>query len=335
MDTERSKNKIDLPSFTDISMAAQRLVGIIHCTPLFESLKINKKLGAKIFFKMESKQRTGSFKIRGAYNRISQIPIETRSRNIVAFSSGNHAQAVAAVAKMLDFKATIVMPEDAPEIKISATRKYGANIIFYNRLTQNRENIARSLIAKNGGTLVPPFDHPLVIAGQGTVGLEISKQLEKLNSVPDVFLVPCSGGGLVSGIAIAIKQKFKKAKIFSVEPSGYDDTARSLKSGNRVVLSQFKPSICDALLVPTPGKLTFQINQRLLSGGLVVTDSMVENAMRFAHNFLGQKIEPSGCAALAALLENIDKFRNKIVVVILSGKNVDPHFFNKILNEKI
>ena len=335
MDSSGSKDRVNLPSFPDISIAAQRLVGIIRHTPLLESPIVNKKLEAKIFFKLESKQRTGSFKIRGAYNRISQIPLETRSRNIIAFSSGNHAQAVAAVSKMLSFKATIVMPEDAPKIKISATRKYDANIVFYNRLTQNREDIARSLIAENGGTLVPPFDHPLVIAGQGTIGLEISKQLGALNAKPHVLLVPCSGGGLVSGIAIAIKQKFKEAKIYSVEPAGYDDTAQSLKSGTREVLSEFKPSICDALLVPTPGKLTFRINQRLLSGGLVVTDSAVENAMRFAHKFLGQTLEPSGCAALAALLENIEKFRKKTVVVVLSGQNVDPQFFAKILNERI
>ena len=169
MDSSGSKDRVNLPSFPDISIAAQRLVGIIRHTPLLESPFVNKKLEAKIFFKLESIQRTGSFKIRGAYNRLCQIPLETRSRNIVAFSSGNHAQAVAAVSKMLSFKATIVMPEDAPKIKISATRKYDANIVFYNRLTQNREDIARSLIAENGGTLVPPLDHPLVIAGQGTI----------------------------------------------------------------------------------------------------------------------------------------------------------------------
>ena len=284
-----------------------------------------------MLIKAEMLQRTGSFKFRGTYNFISQLDSGTRSRGIVAFSSGNHAQAVAAVAEMFDTRATIVMPADAPRLKLEATRNYGADIVLYDRVTESREAIAASLVDDLGATLVPPYDHLMTIAGQGTVGLEIIEDLARRNLQPDVVLVPCSGGGLVAGTAIAIKHGVPDAAIYAVEPEGYDDTTRSLRSGRPEHNDGVTPSICDALLVPRPGDITFPINRQLLAGGLVVSDAMARGAMAAAFRHLKLIVEPGGAVALAAVLNKKIDISGKTIVVVCSGGNVDSDIFSEAL----
>jgi threonine dehydratase len=322
-----------LPSYDDIAAAASRIKGFARTTPLIESVATSEACNARIFLKAETLQHTGSFKFRGAFNLISQLSAEQKSKGVVAYSSGNHAQAVAKVASLGNIKATIVMPSDAPQIKIDATQNFGAQTVLYDRYTESREDIAAIIVEETGATLVPPYDHPHTIAGQGTVGLEIAEQLTELDCVPDAVLVPCSGGGLVAGIATAIQHHFSDTQIYAIEPEGFDDTARSLTSGVRETIDNGAKSICDALLVPTPGQITFAINQRLLSGGYKVTDAMVQRAMGFA--FLQEKlvVEPGGAVALAALLNSVDEFSGKTVVAVLSGGNVDPATFNKAISE--
>lgn len=319
--------------YDDIAAAASRIKGFARTTPLIESVTASKASDTQLFLKAETLQHTGSFKFRGAFNLISQLSAIQKSKGVVAFSSGNHAQAVAKVASLSDIKATIVMPRDAPQIKIEATRNFGAQTVLYDRYTESREDIAAAIVEESGATLVPPFDHPHTIAGQGTVGLEIAKQLSDLNCVPDIVLVPCSGGGLVAGIATAVLHHFPKTQIYSVEPEGFDDTARSLANGIRETADKEAKSICDALLVPTPGELTFAMNRQLLSGGYKVTDAMVQQAMAFA--FLQEKlvIEPGGAVALAAVLNKVCDFAGKTVVAVLSGGNVDPATFSKAIKE--
>jgi threonine dehydratase len=324
---------IDLPSYKDIVAAVARIKGFARTTPLIESMSACAACDARIFLKAETLQHTGSFKFRGAFNLISQLSAEQKSKGVVAYSSGNHAQAVAKVASLGNINATIVMPSDAPQIKIAATQNFGAQTVLYDRHTESREDIAAVIAEESGATLVPPYDHPHTIAGQGTVGLEIVEQLTELDCVPDSVLVPCSGGGLVAGIATAIRHHFPDTQIYAVEPEGFDDTARSLASGARETADSDATSICDALLVPIPGQLTFAINQRLLSGGYKVTDAMVQKAMAFA--FLQEKlvVEPGGAVALAALLNTVDNFSGKTIVAVLSGGNVDPASFNKAISE--
>jgi threonine dehydratase len=316
----------------DILDAAKRLDGIAARTPLLDCPAMLSGDNGRVLIKAETLQRTGSFKFRGAYNLISQLDEDTRRRGVVAFSSGNHAQAVAAVAKMFHTKATIVMPSDAPRMKIEATRDHGADIVLYDRDTQSRETIAKSIVDDRGATLVPPYDHRKTIAGQGTVGLEIMEDLARRNLQPDLVLVPCSGGGLIAGVAAAIKHEAPEAAIYAVEPEGYDDTARSLRSGRLESVAGNPPSICDALLVPNPGKITFPINRQLLAGGLVVTDSMVQAAMAAAFRHLKLVIEPGGAVALAAVLNGLIDIAGKTVVVVCSGGNVDPDTFSDALN---
>ncbi|MDA0653392.1 MAG: threonine/serine dehydratase [Proteobacteria bacterium] len=316
----------------DIVDAAERLRGIAVRTPLLECpVALTGGLG-RVLIKAEVLQHTGSFKFRGAYNFISQLDNEIRNRGIVAFSSGNHAQAVAAVSKMFDTRATIVMPADAPRLKIEATRDYGANVVLYDRRSESREAIAAALVNDLGATLVPPYDHHMTIAGQGTVGLEIMEDLALRNLNPDIVLVPCSGGGLVAGSATAIKHGAPDAAIYAVEPEGYDDTARSLRSGRLEQADGRPPSICDALLVQKPGDLTFSINRQLLAGGLVVTDAMARTAMAAAFRHLKLVVEPGGAVALAAVLNNLIAMTDKTIIVVCSGGNVDPDTFTDALN---
>lgn len=313
--------------YKDIVAAEERLNGKVRKTPLIESVYTNKLCDARVFLKAETLQHCGSFKFRGAYNLIGQLSKEQKTQGLVAYSSGNHALAVAKVANLNGISATIIMPEDAPEIKIKATKGFGATIVLYDRKTESRETIAAQIISKSGGTLVPPYDHPDIIAGQGTVGLEIIEQIARQGCEPDIVMVPCSGGGLVAGIAIVIKHAFPKAEIFAVEPEGFDDTSRSLLSGRFERIRENQKSICDALLVPTPGKITFPINKNLLSGGITVTDQMVERAMAFA--FLHEKLvlEPGGAVALAAIFNHGQLIKGKTAIAILSGGNVDPRVF--------
>jgi len=317
------------PTIADIEDAAARLKGQAHRTPLIETTSASPKY-SRIFLKTETEQRTGSFKFRGAYNRISRVDDAAKAAGVTAYSSGNHAQAVACVAKLLGIPAVIVMPEDAPAKKLNATKRFGAEVITYNRWTESREDIAHLVAKKRGMTIIPPFDDPLIIAGQGTVGLEIADDMKAQGLKPDLLLVPASGGGLVSGCAIAIKDRFPDCRVFSVEPENFDDIARSLAAGKRVSNApNAENSICDALLVPTPGAITFPIMQELLEGGLTVSDDTVRNAMHHAWKNETLTLEPGGAVALAALLEEAAPAA-KIVVAVCSGGNVDDALFRAV-----
>ena len=324
-----------LPSATDVRSAALALEGHAHKTPLLESSLLNDRLGLRLLVKPETLQRTGSFKFRGAYNRISRIPDDQRGGGVVAFSSGNHAQGVAAAAQILGLPALIVMPTDAPDIKVANTRAYGAEIVFYDRFGENREEIAGEIVAERKATLIRPYDDPLIIAGQGTIGLEMAMQARALGATLDAVLCPCGGGGLVGGTALALASESPQTKIYSVEPAGFDDMARSLAAGERLSNEPGATSFCDALLTPEPGELTFKINARLLAGGLRVSDDDVGEAMRVAFKYLKLVVEPGGAVALAAVLSGQFEARSeasgKTVGVILSGGNVDGNVYRAAL----
>jgi threonine dehydratase len=325
-------NRLAIES-ADVKSAAALIQGIAVCTPLLEYQALNEAAGGRVLVKFEGAQHTGSFKFRGAYNRLARIPKEARASGVVAWSSGNHAQGVAAAARRLGIPATIVMPVDAPAVKLENTRALGAEVILYNRFTESREEIARKLANARGATLVPSFDDPFIIAGQGTIGLEIIDQVREARANLARVLVCCGGGGLIAGIATAIKATAPHIDIYSVEPAGFDDTARSLVIGKRETILPNATSICDALLSPRPGELTFPINQLLLSGGLVVTDEQVRAAMRFAFSKMKLVIEPGGAVALAALLAGIapPSAKDGDTAVVVSGSNVDPTLYAEIV----
>src|SRR5471030_1069290 len=255
-----------LPTAADIETAAKRLFGVAVRTPLINAPVLDELLGARVFLKAETFQRTGSFKFRGAYNKISSILPERRSAGIVAYSSGNHAQGVAAAAKLLGMPATIVMPSDAPRLKRERTLALGAEVVLYDRNSEDRAAIAKKIVTERGATLVPPYDDQLIIAGQGTIGIEIVEDLALLGLKPDIVVVGASGGGLAAGISLGVKSRVPEAKFYTVEPEGFDDTARSFVSGRREANAKMSGTICDALMTATPGELTFPINSRLIGG---------------------------------------------------------------------
>lgn len=314
----------------DIESAARRLDGISVITPLITSPELNAVAEGRVLLKPECLQVTGSFKIRGAYNLMRQLSREQAEKGVVAWSSGNHAQGVAAAGKILGIRTAIVMPEDAPASKIENTRRLGGEAILYDRYTGVREKIAMDIAAERGAAIVPSFDHEHIICGQGTVGLEIALQARELGLVPDQVLICCGGGGLSAGSAIAIKALSESTAVLPVEPADFDDTARSLESGRRLSNDPQARSICDALLVESPGELTFSINRDLLDPGLTVSDDDVRHAMRFAFQHLKLVVEPGGAVALAAILAGKIVTRNKISVAVLSGGNVDPQMFADI-----
>lgn len=281
--------------------------------------------------KAEPLQRTGSFKFRGAFNRIAQVVPSRTPGGVVAFSSGNHGQAVAYAARHFGMQATVVMPADAPQIKIALTKSHGADVILYDRFGEDRAAIAQRIIQRDGAALVPPYDDSAVMAGQGTVGLEIVADLQARVLTPDIVLSCCGGGGLVAGIATAVQALAPRCAIFAVEPEDFDDTARSLASGERQRNTPGGQTICDAIVTPTPGELTFPINQRLLSGGLTVSDAEVKAAIAYAFRHLKIVVEPGGAVALAAILAGAIDLQGKTVVAILSGGNIDAALFSSIL----
>jgi len=317
-----------------VEAAARRLAGRAVLTPLLESPALNRRLGGRLLVKAEVLQRTGSFKFRGAYNTIAQLTAAQRKAGVVAYSSGNHAQGVAAAAELLGVPATIVMPADAPAIKAANTRGYGAEIVFYDRYRESREEIAARIARERGAALIPPYDHPQVIAGQGTAGLEIFHQATALDASLDAVLVPCSGGGFAAGCALALAKAPRSIRVFAVEPSGLDDMRRSLEAGKRVANDPGARSICDALLAPTPGEITFAINRRLLAGGFAVSDEEVCQAMAVAFTEYKLVVEPGGAAALAAVLSGKLEMKDKTVAVIASGGNVDPETFRKAVGAR-
>ncbi|MFN0193840.1 MAG: threonine/serine dehydratase [Aestuariivirga sp.] len=320
-----------LPIFADIEAAAKRIEGFAVETPLLESRKLNAIVGGRILLKPECLQRTGSFKFRGAWNAVSKLKKSGAAKAIVAFSSGNHAQGVAAAAQIARLPAMIVMPSDAPAIKIANTRDYGAEVVTYDRVKESREEIAALIAKERHAAIVPPFDHPDVIAGQGTCGLELISKAKALGTDIDDIVVCCSGGGLTAGIALAAEALSPRTRVHTAEPEGFDDYARSLLSGKRERNAANAGSICDALLSPTPGELTFAINKPRLGPGYAVSDAEVREAIRFAFETLKLVVEPGGAVALAAVLTGKIPAKNRAIGVVLSGGNIDAALMAEIL----
>jgi threonine dehydratase len=324
----------DLPvTLDDVKEAAVRLRGIAVETPLIRSPDLDDIARGQVWIKPESLQYTGSFKIRGAYNMMSRLSPEQAARGVVAWSSGNHAQGVAAAGSLLGMHTAIVMPEDAPKSKLENTRRLGGEPVLYDRYTGDREAIARELAATRGAELVPSYDHPHIVAGQGTAGLEIMRQCADRGVAPDQVLIACSGGGLAAGCAVAIRGMRPETVVHPVEPEDFDDTARSLAAGERRTNGACARSICDALQAMTPGALTFEINRQLLSPGLVVSDEEVRTAMRFAFRKLKLVIEPGGAVPLAAILAGKVATAGRVTIALLSGGNVDWALFEAIQRE--
>ncbi len=322
---------MQLPSFDDVAEADLRIRPFASETPLLEWAVLNERLGARVLCKAEMLQRTGSFKFRGAYNRISRINREEYPGGVVACSSGNHAQGVAEAARLCGLDSVIVMPSDAPQIKIARTCDAGAEVVFYNRETEDRNAIARDLCEKLNAALVPPFDDPYVIAGQGTAGLELCRQAKAAGADLDAVLVPASGGGLSAGIALAVQEHFPAAEVYCVEPKGFDDYKRSLAAGTRQKNDRAGGSICDALLIQEPGELTFAINKDRLAGGIAVSDQDVREAVAFTYRELKLVAEPGGAIALAAALSAAFPSKGRTIAILLSGGNVDPQLFAGII----
>jgi threonine dehydratase len=322
---------VALPTAADVDEAARRLAGVALHTPLLTSIALDAMTGGRTFLKAETLQRTGSFKFRGAYNKLAAIPPEQRAGGVVAYSSGNHAQGVAAAARLLGMRCVIVMPRDAPRAKRERTAAHGADVVLYDRARDDREAIASEIAAKRGAILVPPYDDALIIAGQGTAGREIIEDLGAMALSPDVVVVTASGGGLTAGIALAVKARAPAAKLYTAEPQGFDDHARSFRSGRREENAALTGTICDALMARMPGKLTFAINQSLVSAGLAVSDAEVAAAVAFAFNELKLVVEPGGAVALAALMHGKIDVKDKVAVAVLSGGNVDPEVFSRLV----
>ena len=306
-------------SFADVRAAQERLHGIAHHTPIATSRTLNDRARASAFLKCENLQRGGAFKFRGAYNTISQLSQAARQRGVLAFSSGNHAQGVALAAQLLGAPATICMPNDAPAVKVAATRGYGAKVVFYDRLKDDREAFARGIAEERGLTLVPPYDDPRIMAGAGTAALELVEEVADLDTV----LVPIGGGGLIAGSSVAIHGVSPSARVIGVEPVGADDTLQSLRAGQRV---QIPPpgTIADGLRVITPGTLTFPVVQHHVADIVAVSDDEIREALRFAIERLKLVIEPSGAVTLAALLSGRLPGALRRVGLIISGGNIDP-----------
>ena len=322
-----------MPTYADI-LAARRRIGALACrTPLVEHPALNAAVGGRVLLKAENLQRVGAFKFRGAYNKIAQLDAAAFPGGVVACSSGNHAQGVAAAATLRGLRSTIVMPSDAPRLKIERTKAFGGEVIAYDRATEDRDAIARDLCARRGAAYVHPFDDPDVIAGQGTAGVEMMEQAAELGAQPDLVLVGVSGGGLIGGVSLAVKEASPATQIYSVEPAGFDDLARSLVRGERQRNDRLSGSICDALMSAMPGEITFEVAKRTLAGGLAVTDEEAKAAVRFAFRELKLVVEPGGAVALAAMLARKLDFAGKTVMAVLSGGNIDPVLFAEIIQE--
>lgn len=321
-------------TLADIEAAAGRIAGVAVETQLLESQALNQRAGARVLIKPETLQRVGAFKFRGAYNRLVQLTPEQRQGGVVAFSSGNHAQGVALAAQLLGMPAGIVMPADAPAVKVAATRGYGAEIVLYDRLTESREEISARIAADRNAVVVPAFDDLDIIAGQGTVGLELVNQTRAQGIALDLVVTPIGGGGLMAGVSTAVKALSPETTVVGVEPQGFDDTLQSLRAGERQVFKPTARSLCDALESPAPGRLTFPSIKRNVSDIAVVTDAEVAEAMRYAFQVLKLVMEPGGCVGLAALLAG-KLPRAERIGLVLSGGNVDPELFARVLRGEL
>lgn len=321
-----------LPQFSDVQDAARQIAGEAVRTPLLENDLLNERLGGRILIKPECLQRTGSFKFRGAYNRLSRIAPDAREKGVVAFSSGNHAQGVALAAKLLGIPATIVMPSDAPKIKSEGVRRLGGEVVEFDRETDDREAVSAEIVERTGATLVPSYDDPYIITGQGTAGLEVAQDLEAAGVVPDQFVCCAGGGGLIAGCGLAIRHFFADCDILAAEPEGFDDHRRSLVAGERVANIRKSGSLQDAIITPMPGRLTFQLNQQQLAGAVTATDDDTLDALAFIWKHLKLVAEPGGATAFASLLNGQVDTRNKTTVVLITGGNVDPAVFKQALD---
>ena len=319
------------PSYDSVAAAARRLAGRIVRTPMLRNERLDALTGARVLLKPEPLQRTGSFKLRGATNALLQLNPAARAGGVLTYSSGNHAQAVACAAAAEGIAATVFMPNDAPRIKRESTERWGARVEVYDRRTQSREELAAAFAAATGASLIPPYEHPDVISGQGTAALELAEDAAAAGLGMDALLVCTGGGGLIAGSALAMEGVSPATRVYAVEPQGWDDTARSLAAGTRLANDQGGSTLCDALLAPMPGALTFALNRTRLAGGIAVSDEEVLAAMAFAFRHLKLVVEPGGAVALAALLAGRLDARGQVVGVVLSGGNVDPTMFGRAL----
>ncbi|MEP3046044.1 MAG: threonine/serine dehydratase [Roseibium sp.] len=321
-----------LVSFSNVEGAADRIRNVASMTPLLRSTVLDQRTGATVLIKAENLQRSGSFKFRGAYNCLSQIPADKCGNGVVSCSSGNHAQGVAASADLLGIPATIIMPSDAPQIKLERTKGYGAKVVTYDRAKENREAIAEWIGAETNATFVHPYNDPAVIAGQGTVGLEMVAHAKELGCDFDDVFVSTSGGGLSSGIALVLAERSPTTKLHTVEPAGFDDYKRSLEAGARLANPSKSGSICDALLSESPGEIGFSILNQLAGAGVTVTDDEVLHAVAFAFTELKLVVEPGGAAALAAVLFGKFPIEGKTIGLVLTGGNIDPRMLLKAVD---
>lgn len=317
----------------DVKSAARQIEGVAVRTPLIENIALNKLAGGRVFVKPECLQHTGSFKFRGAYNRLSRLSDAEKARGVLAFSSGNHAQGIARAAEILGIAATIVMPEDAPTLKLEATKGYGAKVVLYDRYNEDREEVAYRVAGDSGVTVVPPYNDPFIMAGQGTSALEVAEDLSAMDVTPDQALICCGGGGLASGSFTVYKHFFPEMQGYAVEPEAFDDVARSLESGKIETVDFGARSICDALLTPSPGTLTFPVMQDAGAKGLTISDDEARRAVAFACNVLKVTAEPGGAAALAALLAGKVPTKDRVTVLIISGGNIDPKMMQQCLQD--
>jgi threonine dehydratase len=322
---------LSLPTYDDVVAAKSRIAGRVVRTPMLRHPWLDEQTGGTILLKPEPLQRTGSFKFRGATNATLQLNPAQLAAGVVTYSSGNHGQAVACAAASLGIKATVFMPADAPAIKVAATRRWGAEVVHYNRLTDDREALSRAFVARTGATLIPPYEYPDVIAGQGTAALELAEDAAAAALSMDALLVCTGGGGLVGGCALAMSGASSHTGVFAVEPQGADDTGRSLVAGERLANAPGGSQFCDALLAAMPGELTFAINRTHLAGAVAVSDEDVVAAMAFAFLHLKLVVEPGGAVALAALLSGKFDAKGQVVGAVLSGGNVDPAVFARAL----
>jgi threonine dehydratase len=320
------------PSWNEILAAQERLRSVAIQTPLLESGELNARIGGRLLIKAETFQLSGSFKFRGAYNRLVQLSSSERRRGVVAYSSGNHALAVATAATMIGANATVIMPHDAPKIKAEKIRCLGARIVFYDRVSDHREDIAHEIARQTDAILVPPFDDPHIIAGQATAAVEALAQLARLNLSADALLASCGGGGLTSGCALAASHSSARTNVYAVEPVDFDRVRRSLMAGTPVSIDSDDRTICDSLMARTPGRLTFVILRAFLAGSITVSDADVATAVLVAFRDLKLVVEPGGAAALAAVLSGRFDGRDKITLVICSGGNVDPDAFASLID---
>ena len=316
-------------SHADIEAAAHRLAGIAHRTPVATSSTANERTGAQLFFKCENLQRMGAFKFRGAYNALSQFTSEQRKTGVVAFSSGNHAQAIALSARMIGMPATIVMPTDAPQTKIDATRGYGAEVQLYDRYKEDRQAIGRKLAEERGMTLIPPFDHPHVMAGQGTAALELIEDAGPL----DMLFVCVGGGGLISGCAVAAKHALPQCRVIGVEPAAGNDVQQSLRRGE-IVHIEVPKTIADGAQTQAPGRFTFPVIRALVDDVVTVTDEQLVSTMRFFASRMKMVVEPTGCLAAAAAFEGAFDVRGRRIGIIVSGGNIDVDRYAELLTQR-